>query len=44
MLGGYVLGLPSRQAVITGEGALELLEDETNDILRLFFPKQREPK
>ena len=41
---GYLFGLPSRQAVITLEGAMKLIEGETKDPSRLLFPSPRKKK
>jgi hypothetical protein len=43
---GYLFGLPTRQAVITLEGAMDLAEGETKDPSRLLFPssKRKEKK
>jgi hypothetical protein len=43
-LAGYVLGLPSRQAVITIDGALDLVTGETTNPMRLLFPEERKKK
>ena len=41
---GYLLGLPSRQAVITLEGLLNLAEGETRDPSRLLFPSSKKER
>jgi hypothetical protein len=43
-LAGYTFGLPSRQMNITLDGVLDLMEDETDDISRLMFYKEKEKK
>jgi hypothetical protein len=43
-VGGYVFGIPSKQAVITLQGILDLANDETDNPLRLIFPEKKEKK
>ncbi len=43
-VGGYLFGIPSKQAVITMQGALDLANDETDNPLRLIFPEKKEKK
>jgi len=42
MIGGYLFGVPSQQAVITAEGIIDLVEGETQNPLRLLYRKKKE--
>ena len=44
MAAGYFWGLPSRQAVIGMEGALDLMQGRTDNPARLLFPAPKEEK
>ncbi len=37
MIGGYLTGFPSQQALVTASGAIDLWEDNTDNPLRLFL-------
>ena len=44
MMLGYLYGLPSRQAAIAMDGALDLASGKTKDWSRLAFPEKRDKK
>ena len=41
---GYAIGLPSKQIIITVDGALDLMSGETRNPLRLLLPEKKEKK